>query len=65
MITPVMRSALCDWEEGTIFLAECVEAEELCLNYAGLALEAALLACLVGAVASACRHCRGAFALRR
>ena len=53
-----MRSALCDWEEGTIFLAECVEAEELCLNYAGLALEAALLACLGVAVAYAWRHCR-------
>ena len=65
MITPVMRSALCDWEEGTIFLAKCVEAEELGLNYAGLALEAALLACLgvdiiiTGvAVAYAWRHCR-------
>ena len=53
-----MRSALCDWEEGTIFLAECVEAEELGLNYAGLALEAALLACLGVAVAYAWRHCR-------
>ena len=53
-----MRSPLCDWEEVTIFLAECVEAEELCLNYAGLALEAALLACLGVAVAYAWRHCR-------
>ena len=53
-----MRSALCDWEEGTIFLAKCVEAEELGLNYAGLALEAALLACLGVAVAYAWRHCK-------
>ena len=53
-----MRSPLCDWEEVTIFLAECVEAEELGLNYAGLALEAALLACLGVAVAYAWRHCR-------
>ena len=58
MITPVMRSPLCDWEEVTIFLAECVEAEELGLNYAGLALEAALLACLAVAVAYEWRHCR-------